>query len=139
MTTDRSRPTKALATRIAPELASHLEPVLMHDSSTNTLIRHYRTNQGRARLKDTVMSLGYNRPLYLLPFDHRHSYVTGMFHFTSTADCRATRSRRRQQAGDLRRIPPGARHRGADSFRRHPGRRGIRRRDPPRCSQAAAT
>lgn len=27
------------------------------------------------------MSLGYNRPLYLLPFDHRHSYVTGMCHF----------------------------------------------------------
>jgi myo-inositol catabolism protein IolC len=34
------------------------------------------------------MSLGYNRPLYLLPFDHRHSYVTGMFGFTPplTAD-----------------------------------------------------
>ena len=28
------------------------------------------------------MSLGYNQPLYLLPFDHRHSYVTGMFHAT---------------------------------------------------------
>ena len=42
MTTDRSEPTKALATRTAPELASHVEPVLMHDSSTNTLIRHYR-------------------------------------------------------------------------------------------------
>ena len=28
------------------------------------------------------MSLGYTRPLYLLPFDHRHSYVTGMFHAT---------------------------------------------------------
>jgi myo-inositol catabolism protein IolC len=28
------------------------------------------------------MSLGYNRPLYLLPFDHRQSYITGMFHFT---------------------------------------------------------
>ena len=28
------------------------------------------------------MSLGYSRPLYLLPFDHRHSYLTGMFHFT---------------------------------------------------------
>ena len=28
------------------------------------------------------MSPGYNRPLYLLPFDHRHSYITGMFHFT---------------------------------------------------------
>ena len=34
------------------------------------------------------MSLGYNRPLYLLPFDHRHSYLTGMFHVTPplTAD-----------------------------------------------------
>jgi myo-inositol catabolism protein IolC len=28
------------------------------------------------------MSLGYNRLLYLLPFDHRHSYLTGMFHAT---------------------------------------------------------
>ena len=27
------------------------------------------------------MSLGYDRPLYLLPFDHRHSYVTGIFKF----------------------------------------------------------
>jgi myo-inositol catabolism protein IolC len=26
------------------------------------------------------MSLGYNRRLYLLPFDHRHSYLEGMFH-----------------------------------------------------------
>jgi len=25
------------------------------------------------------MSFGYNLPLYLLPFDHRHSYVSGMF------------------------------------------------------------
>ncbi|MEO8451491.1 MAG: DUF2090 domain-containing protein [Gemmatimonadota bacterium] len=28
------------------------------------------------------MSQGYDQPLYLLPFDHRHSYVTGMCHFT---------------------------------------------------------
>ena len=27
------------------------------------------------------MNLGYSTPLYLLPFDHRQSYVTGMFHF----------------------------------------------------------
>lgn len=27
------------------------------------------------------MNLGYDSPLYLLPFDHRQSYVTGMFHF----------------------------------------------------------
>ena len=34
------------------------------------------------------MTLGYTGPLYLLPFDHRHSYVTGMFQFTTplTAD-----------------------------------------------------
>lgn len=27
------------------------------------------------------MSLGYDKPLYLLPFDHRHSYVAGLFNF----------------------------------------------------------
>lgn len=27
------------------------------------------------------MNLGYNTPLFLLPFDHRQSYVTDMFHF----------------------------------------------------------
>ena len=29
------------------------------------------------------MSLGYDQPLYLLPFDHRHSYVIDMFTFTA--------------------------------------------------------
>jgi myo-inositol catabolism protein IolC len=29
-----------------------------------------------------MMRRGYTLPLCLLPFDHRHSYVTGMFHFT---------------------------------------------------------
>jgi len=29
------------------------------------------------------MSLGYNHPLYLLPFDHRHSYVGDMFQFAA--------------------------------------------------------
>jgi myo-inositol catabolism protein IolC len=28
------------------------------------------------------MPRGYDRSLYLLPFDHRHSYVAGMFHLT---------------------------------------------------------
>ncbi|MGH8796802.1 MAG: 2-deoxy-5-keto-D-gluconate 6-phosphate aldolase domain-containing protein, partial [Caldimonas sp.] len=27
------------------------------------------------------MDPGYDKPLYLLPFDHRHSYVTGMFKY----------------------------------------------------------
>jgi glucose-6-phosphate isomerase len=34
---------KVLAQRIIPELENPAEPVLNHDSSTNTLIRHYRT------------------------------------------------------------------------------------------------
>jgi glucose-6-phosphate isomerase len=38
---------KALAQRIIPELESKTEPELNHDSSTNTLIRHYR------KLKET--------------------------------------------------------------------------------------
>ncbi len=27
------------------------------------------------------MNLGYDKALYMLPFDHRQSYVTDMFHF----------------------------------------------------------
>jgi glucose-6-phosphate isomerase len=38
---------KALAARIAPELTSDAPPDLRHDSSTNTLIRHYRAARGR--------------------------------------------------------------------------------------------
>jgi glucose-6-phosphate isomerase len=38
---------KALAARIAPELTSDAPPDLRHDSSTNALIRHYRTARGR--------------------------------------------------------------------------------------------
>jgi glucose-6-phosphate isomerase len=39
---------KALANRIAPQLASLEEPELNHDSSTNTLIRRYRRLRSRA-------------------------------------------------------------------------------------------
>jgi myo-inositol catabolism protein IolC len=37
------------------------------------------------------MNPGYIHPLYLLPFDHRHSYISGMCHFTPplTAEQRA--------------------------------------------------
>ena len=34
---------KVLAVAIIPELESAAEPELAHDSSTNALIRHYRT------------------------------------------------------------------------------------------------
>jgi myo-inositol catabolism protein IolC len=38
-----------------------------------------------------MMTPGYDLPLYLLPFDHRHSYLSGMFHAASplTPDQRA--------------------------------------------------
>jgi myo-inositol catabolism protein IolC len=29
------------------------------------------------------MTLGFNQPLYIMPFDHRASYLSGMFHFTA--------------------------------------------------------
>src|ERR1051326_6841126 len=28
-----------------------------------------------------AMITGYDKPLYILPFDHRHSYITGVFHW----------------------------------------------------------
>ena len=34
-------------------------------------------------LTGTTMRLGYDQPLYLLPFDHRHSYLTGILDFTA--------------------------------------------------------
>jgi glucose-6-phosphate isomerase len=39
---------KALAARITPELESAAAPELEHDSSTNALIRRYRSLRGRA-------------------------------------------------------------------------------------------
>jgi glucose-6-phosphate isomerase len=37
---------KVLAREIVPQLADQGEPALTHDSSTNTLIRRYRTQKG---------------------------------------------------------------------------------------------
>src|SRR5215467_14695219 len=65
---------KALAQRIIPELENTAEPVLAHDGSTNTLIRRYR--QGKEKVSS---NLGYDRPLYILPFDHRGSFEVKMF------------------------------------------------------------
>jgi glucose-6-phosphate isomerase len=39
---------KTLAQRIEPELVAADPPVLGHDSSTNALIRRYRSGRGRA-------------------------------------------------------------------------------------------
>ena len=40
---------KALATRVAGEIASAVEPALDHDSSTNALIRRYRTSRNTGK------------------------------------------------------------------------------------------
>jgi glucose-6-phosphate isomerase len=40
---------KVLAQRIIPELVSPSEPALGHDSSTNNLIRRYRTRKDAVR------------------------------------------------------------------------------------------
>jgi hypothetical protein len=37
------------------------------------------------------MTLGYDKALYLLPFDHLHSYVTGMFDFKLPLSAQAAR------------------------------------------------
>ena len=65
---------KVLAQRIIPELESKAEPKLTHDSSTNQLIRYYRKLQG-----DRMKTLGFDKPLYILPFDHRGSFQKKMF------------------------------------------------------------
>jgi 5-dehydro-2-deoxygluconokinase len=36
------------------------------------------------------MSMGYNRPLYILPFDHRASFKTGLFGWRGTIDAQQT-------------------------------------------------
>ena len=85
------------------------------------------------------MSLGYREPLYLLPFDHRHSYVAGIVRLLASSDARAARPGDGQQAGHLRRIRTGAGRRRADVPRRSPRRRGVRRRHPSRREQRAGT
>jgi myo-inositol catabolism protein IolC len=37
--------------------------------------------ENRASKGDDIMLNGYNKPLYILPFDHRHSYLKNLFHW----------------------------------------------------------
>jgi myo-inositol catabolism protein IolC len=52
------------------------------------------------------MNIGYNLPLYLLPFDHRHSYVSGLFQL----DPPLTATQRRAVIESKRVIYDGFRH-----------------------------
>ena len=71
---------KALASRIIPELQTTDEPALHHDGSTNALIRRYRGNRRPAEGNaGKPMDIGYDKPLYILPFDHRSSFEKALF------------------------------------------------------------
>ena len=60
---------KVLAQRIIPELESREEPKLGHDSSTSALDPPLSQSQG-----ECMRPLGFNAPVYILPFDHRGSF-----------------------------------------------------------------
>ena len=47
------------------------------------------------------MTLGYNKPLYILPFDHRATFQTGMFGWKGPIKPGADGADRRRQSGDL--------------------------------------
>ena len=68
------------------------------------------------------MTVGYDKDLYILPFDHRGSFQTKMFGWkgdltpTQTAEIAATK------AGDLRRLQGRRRRRRAQGEIGHPRR-----------------
>ena len=66
-------------TASSPSWRAQANRALAHDSSTNALIRRYRRSGRRA-----LMTVGYDKPLYILPFDHRGSFQTGMFGWKGT-------------------------------------------------------
>src|SRR6516164_4418949 len=77
------------------------------------------------------MDIGYDRPLYVLPFDHRASFEKGLFGFSPplTAEQAARVAASKQVIYDGLKL---ALTRGRRARRGHPGRRAIRRRDPAR-------
>ena len=81
------------------------------------------------------MNIGYDKPLYMLPFDHRGSFQTKMFGWKGDADRRADGRDRRHQAGDLRRLQGRRRGRRGQGQGRHSRGRAVRRRHPARCRQ----
>ncbi len=58
------------------------------------------------------MQTGYDKALYILPFDHRNSYVKSMFHYTYPLNTEQQAKVEDSEAGDL----------SGDSFKRLPVR-----------------
>ena len=78
------------------------------------------------------MPRGYDRPLYILPFDHRGSFQTKMFGWKAPLSDDADRGNRRRQAGHLRRLPSGARRTACP--RRRPASWSTSNSAPPSCA-----
>ena len=79
------------------------------------------------------MTHGFDRPLYVLPFDHRGSFETGMFGWKGALTPEQTAQIADGKTGDLRRFQGGRRRRGAEAEGRHPGGRAIRGSHTARC------
>ena len=78
------------------------------------------------------MITGYEKPLDILPFDHRHSYITGVFHWQEPL----TPEQVAEIVASKQVIYDGFKAAVADTrrarSRRDPRRRSVRRRPPPR-------
>src|ERR1700738_3287535 len=77
------------------------------------------------------MDIGYDKPLYILPFDHRASFEKGLFGFNPplSAEQTATVAASKQVVYDGLKL---ALTKGVPREVAGPGRRAVRCRDPPR-------
>ena len=74
------------------------------------------------------MNVGFDKPLYVLPFDHRGSFQTKMFGWKGTLTSGANGGNRDGQASDLRCVQGCRRGRCRQGQGGHPRRRAVRRR-----------
>ena len=73
------------------------------------------------------MTIGYDKPLYVLPFDHRATFSKTMFGWEGPLSAGTDGANRRHQGGDLRRLQGGRRRRGPQGACRDPRGRAVRR------------
>ena len=76
------------------------------------------------------MTVGYSKPLYILPFDHRGSFQKGMFGWSGTLTPEQTAEIAATKQVIYDGLQGGGGRRRAQGPRRHPRRRAVRRGDP---------
>ena len=85
---------------------------------TRQLDQHADSPLSPAKEEDRVMTeIGYDDPLYILPFDHRFPYAAEVFGFAKSLDPRTDCRGRCDQASDLRGLLQGPRRRRASRSR----------------------